>query len=174
MELAKQGVISGYMDAAGRPLGLFGPGNPVTRAELAKIALLGAGVYPEPGIAPRNRSAKGTWAEAYVAKAEMLHWSVYPAIAPVHVPATRGEAVQTLLEAFKVPMLSTDDAANLYSDMAPSHRFAAAIATATSLGLLTGDTAPDGTLFHTIRADDTLNRAEIATLLVRFQKAVQK
>lgn len=43
---AKQdGVISGYTDAAGIPTGLFGPDDPVTRAEFAKIVTVSLEVY---------------------------------------------------------------------------------------------------------------------------------
>ena len=39
------GIISGYTDANGNPNNLFGPNDPVTRAEFAKIVTLGIQVY---------------------------------------------------------------------------------------------------------------------------------
>jgi hypothetical protein len=48
IEQAKRdGIVSGYTDASGFPNGLFGPGDPVTRAEFAKIVTLGMQVYGE-------------------------------------------------------------------------------------------------------------------------------
>lgn len=39
------GIISGYTDANGNPTGKFGPNDPVTRAEFAKMMSLGIDVY---------------------------------------------------------------------------------------------------------------------------------
>ncbi len=39
------GIISGYTDINGEPTGMFGPNDPVTRAEFAKIVTLGMQVY---------------------------------------------------------------------------------------------------------------------------------
>ncbi len=36
----RSGIVSGYLDARGKPTGRFGPGNLVTRAEVAKIVSL--------------------------------------------------------------------------------------------------------------------------------------
>lgn len=46
IERAKQdGVISGYADSQGVPIGLFGPSDPVKRAELAKIVSIALQIY---------------------------------------------------------------------------------------------------------------------------------
>lgn len=46
IEKAKaDGIISGYTDENGMPNGLFGPQDPVTRAEFAKIVTLGMQIY---------------------------------------------------------------------------------------------------------------------------------
>jgi hypothetical protein len=46
IEQAKRdSIISGYTDANGVPTGLFGPEDPVTRAEFAKIVVLGMQTY---------------------------------------------------------------------------------------------------------------------------------
>lgn len=39
------GIVSGYTDESGLPNGLFGPDDPVTRAEFAKMVTLGMQVY---------------------------------------------------------------------------------------------------------------------------------
>jgi len=43
----QSGIASGYKDAAGNLTGQFGPENPVTFAELAKLALGAAGKQPD-------------------------------------------------------------------------------------------------------------------------------
>lgn len=41
----RDGIVSGYTDESGIPTGLFGPLDPVTRAEFAKIVTLGLQMY---------------------------------------------------------------------------------------------------------------------------------
>lgn len=41
----RDGIVSGYTDDTGTPNGLFGPDDPVTRAEFAKIVTLGMQMY---------------------------------------------------------------------------------------------------------------------------------
>lgn len=46
IEKAKEdGLVSGYADASGKPTGLFGPTDSVTRAEIAKIAMSARALY---------------------------------------------------------------------------------------------------------------------------------
>ena len=42
---ARAGLVSGYSDVRGTPTGLFGPGDPVKRAEIAKIISLALQLY---------------------------------------------------------------------------------------------------------------------------------
>lgn len=44
---AKDGLVSGYADEAGVPTGLFGPRDPVKRAEIAKIVSLALLIYAQ-------------------------------------------------------------------------------------------------------------------------------
>jgi hypothetical protein len=41
----RDGVVSGYSDQDGNPTGLFGPAEPVNRAEFAKIVTIAMQVY---------------------------------------------------------------------------------------------------------------------------------
>lgn len=46
IEQAKRdGIVTGYTDAAGVPTGMFGPQDPVSRAELSKMIVLGMQLY---------------------------------------------------------------------------------------------------------------------------------
>jgi hypothetical protein len=61
----EEGIAQGYREEAGKPTGEFGVGNPVTYAEILKMAMEAGGKTPAAG-APRNPSARGSWAAGYV------------------------------------------------------------------------------------------------------------
>jgi hypothetical protein len=155
------GIATGYRNDQGRLTGLFGPANPVTYAEIAKMTLLAAGKAAS-GV-PQNRSARTDWSAPYIATAEALHFSVYRTSQDVRHQATRGEVVQTLLEAFSVPLDATGP--NPFHDLTPTHPHAAALLTAHRLGLITGDTDGKGNLKGAVRPDAPINRAEVSKIL---------
>jgi hypothetical protein len=160
-ELIQKGIVSGYADKLGHPLGIFGPGNPVTYAEVAKMAILGAGLSPSTDT-PKNRSAQNQWSASYIAKAEELALSPYTSSINVNQPISRAEALEAILEAFQIPMTVST---SVYTDVSAKTPYAQAILTATSLGIVQGDTGPDGKPTGTFRPDDTINRAEAAKIL---------
>jgi hypothetical protein len=163
VELAGRGVVSGFRDAHGDPTGLFKPAAHVTIAEMLKMSLLSAGKTLTPA-APRNRSARGDWSAPYVATAETLRLSLFtsPALR-VQADATRGQVIQTLLESFSLPLRKATP--GLYRDLPISSRYADAIATATALGILSGDTDAAGKPTGTVRPNDPINRAEVAKIV---------
>lgn len=163
--LVARGIVEGYKDVRGQRTGLFGPGNGVTYAELAKMAVSAAGKAEETTTAPHNRSARRHWSERYVATAERYGFSAYTPHLAVDEGATRGAVIQTLLEAFGVPL---EDGAVGYRDLRASHPHARAINTATRLGFVSGDTDRSGNPVGTIRPDAAINRAEIAKIIVRL------
>ncbi len=67
------------------------------------------------------------------------------------------------MEAKKIPMPAVTQ--KHYDDVDPSHIHAAAIAAATSLGAVRGDTNQQGEPTGTFRPDDKINRAEVAAIL---------
>ena len=160
--LAQAGIITGYKDANSVLTGQFGPANPVTEAEILKMALLAAGKTIGDGI-PQNALAKDDWSAPYVKTAEDLRLTLYVPTLDVRQPATRGEVVETILEVFGVPTDTRTD--NPFSDMPIDHPHAAAILTAWRLGIITGDTDEQGTPVGIVRPDDLVNRAEAAKIL---------
>lgn len=155
--LVEEKIAQGYHDVDGNPNGVFGVANPVTYAEVLKMALAAAKI-PVTGLPPpRNTFARGTWAAAYVAKAEAQN---IPLILPdldVHGPATRAEVVAILLNVLDLPV--APKAETDFTDIPANHPYAKAIATAYIYGLVQGN--PDGTF----RPDDPINRAEVAKLV---------
>lgn len=162
-DLVQAGIVSGYRDAQGNSAGLFGPADPVTYAQVVKMALLAAGKPIDPDAVPANPGARGSWAAPFVAAAESLGLSVYRADLPVHAPAPRGAVVATLLETLGIPL--RDGIASPFSDLPAGHPYANAILTAWKLGLLTGDTDRTGQPAGTVRPDAPINRAEAAKLV---------
>lgn len=162
--VVKTGVMSGYKDADGNPLGKFGPENAVTIGELAKLAHEIAGIdEAEVDTPAENRGARGEWFEPYVASAESLDWLIYqdPKLDLLR-PATRGEVIITLLQALDVPLLWPKG--KIFTDVFRRTPFAAAIETAATKKIVSGEgtvEAPRG-LFH---PGDPINRAEIAKIL---------
>ena len=100
--LIQSGIASGYRDARGELTGEFGPNNPITYAELAKMAFEAART-PSIGIAsPKNRFAHGHWSADYIAMAETKHISVFDPKLNITIPALRGAVIQTLVEVLQI------------------------------------------------------------------------
>ncbi len=163
-------VARGYKDEQGKLTGEFGVAKPVTNAEILKMALEAAGKNDLKASAPRNKTAQGSWAAAYVGIAESLALTGYSPTTDVHASATRGQVVQLIMETMGITIGKT--AAN-YSDVPANHPNSHAIAAATFFGLIIGDTKADGTPLNTFRPDDLINRAE-ASKLISMARALKK
>jgi hypothetical protein len=162
--LAEWGIVSGYRDATGRATGEFGPGNPVTVAEILKMASEAARI-DEASCSVANRAeAQGHWSAAYVGCAEERRARVLTAgyQAALDRPATRAEVLAIMHDLFgdNVPPVSAG-----FSDAA-AHRFSADIGYASALRIVGGDTDDSGAPMGTFRPDDAVNRAEAAKILV--------
>jgi hypothetical protein len=121
------------------------------------MALLAGGKNPATvKTSPANPSARGTWAAPYVAMAEDLKLSLfaYGNILPVNAPATRAQAIQTLVDLFApdAPASGTFS----FTDVPSGHPNRQAIAVALSRGWVRGGT---------FRPSDTISRAEAAQIL---------
>lgn len=164
-EAAKFGIMAGYKDDDGMPTGMFWPDQPVTLAELAAVTHRLVGHTPKaPSPQPRNISARRTWFTPFFASAEEKGWLVYtdPAVDPLR-PATRGEVVVTLLHALDIPLAWPKG--KLFSDVAISTNFAAAIETAARERLVTGRTDDEGNATGTFGPEKPVNRAEMAKIV---------
>lgn len=164
--LITENIATGYADDTGKPKGEFGVGNPVTIAEVLKMALEGANMDIKVLPPPRNASANGTWASAYVARAEEMELAVLTPDRDVHSPATRGEVIQIVMQAMNI-LTPVDESLmhNMYSDVPEKYSYRTAILSATTQGLISGDTDEDGNRLGTYRPDDFINRAEVAKII---------
>ena len=164
-----EGIAEGYRDESGKPTGEFGVANSVTRAEVLKMSLEAAGTEL-PGGAPRNVSAKGTWAGAYVAAAESLQMTGFTPDVDVTQPATRGEVVQAVLEAMDFPIATQT---STFTDVAPTHPQSKSIATAAFFGLVEGDRDTSGALLNTFRPNDPISRAEVSKIIALIHEVAK-
>lgn len=168
--VVEERIATGYADETGKPKGEFGVDNPVTVAEVLKMAMKAADTDLSGIAPPRNASARGTWAAAYVAKAEEMGLGVVTPDGNVHEPATRAEVVQTILEVLELPIASQEPR---FSDVSLHHPYAHAIATAEFYGLITGDTDAESNPLGTFRPDDPINRAEVAKIIALVKEIMR-
>jgi hypothetical protein len=151
-----RGIISGYKDATGNPLGEFRPANNITIAEILKIALETSGNGQSEGE-PALVAARNHWAKGYVKKAEELGLNIVSDNVDINRPATRGEVIRIMLEALGVkpdPITKSD-----FFDVLVSHVHAAYIQYAKDLGIISGDAGTNN-----FRPDDSINRAEASKI----------
>jgi hypothetical protein len=163
--MAEAGVVSGYKDANGVPLGLFKPANPVSIEELAKILVVRTDTDMETcPQASRNITASGSWSSAYMACAESKQWVVYSdGTVDAKRPATRAEVIATVLQAYKKE--SGDAKGTVFKDVEVSMQFAGAIEKAHADGIVIGYTDAEGNALGMFGPSDDVKRAEIAKML---------
>ncbi len=157
-QVAQKGIFNGYKDASGKPLGKYGPSDPITLAQLAKVSVI---------IGNRTVKAEGKgddWAQPYLDAVSNMKLSLATVMKfDKNAQATRGQVVQALLEALHVDLT---EKASSFSDVRLSSPYAAAIATAEKLGIISGDTGKNGKPTGTFRPDAPINRAEVAKMVI--------
>ena len=132
------------------------------------MALMAAEKDVLSGALPNNLSGRKTWAAPFIAAAEKAGFTLFQKTTlNVNAPAKRGEVILTMLEALGIPLT---DAPSTYKDVPKSSPYAKAIATATSLGIVSGDKDASGTLTGTFRPTATINRAEVSKMIMEALK----
>ncbi len=164
-DVAGRGIVSGYRDADGFPLGLFGPADSVTIEQLAKMAVESAGISLELCKDPaKNPTAEGSWSLPYIACAEQKGWAVYSdGTVDVHRLATRAEVVVTILQAFTVKLDTKKG--TVFNDVTTSTQFGGAIETAADDGIVSGYRTASGKATGEFGPEDPVNRAETAKII---------
>ncbi|MDD5624034.1 MAG: Ig-like domain-containing protein, partial [Candidatus Peribacteraceae bacterium] len=167
--VVEEQIATGYADEGGKLKGEFGASNPVTYAEVLKMALKAAGKDAASLPPPRNGSAQGTWAAPFVAQAEVMSLSVFAPSLDVQEAATRGAVIQTILEVMSLPIANQVPP---FIDVPEKHPYARAIATAAFFGLINGDTDANGTALGTFRPDAPITRAEVAKIVALVKEVM--
>lgn len=164
------GIAQGRKDASGNLTGEFGPGLDVKRTEALKMALELIGITPS-GSSGRSAFA-GQWSNSYVASGIGLGMSIAKDIQSPGDDATRGEVVQSAIEAANSISSEKIDLNNatgtVFPDVPATHKNAAAIEKAAELGIIAG--YPDGTF----KPDNTIKRGEVAKILQKFGELIGK
>ena len=163
--VARHGVVSGYKDANGNPTGQFGPGNPVTIAEILKMAYEAAGqniTLCKQTV--RLPQAASHWAGPYVACAEEDGMRVLGTQPDLNRGAMRAEVIAIIHDAFREQVPS---GRSPFADTA-GHPYEADIAYASIMGVVSGDNDPNGLPTGTFRPNDGINRAEAAQVISKM------
>ncbi len=165
-DLAELGLVSGYRDAEGMPTGAYGPADPVTLEQVAKVAVLASGVDATAcPLSPRNVTSSGSWSASYVSCAERGEWAVFSdPTADLRRPATREEVVMTILQAFKREF-DIDTASLTFTDVEKTSAYAPAIAKAATDGVVSGYTDESGELSGKFGPTNGVTRAEFAKIV---------
>ncbi len=153
------GAFDGYRNIQGEPLGIYGPTDSITWGQLAKVVLRLAKV--EVPVA----SEKEDWYVPYMRTAKTLHYSAFKGSITASAAVTRGAVVVTILEALDIPIKNGELP---YSDVPTDSPYADAIATATTLGIVSGDEGK-----KTFRPDAPINRAEVAKMIMKTWELTQ-
>ncbi len=168
--MARLGIINGYKDSAGSPTGMFGPGDPVTLAQLSKIVHSYVGEEPR-NIAPEllmHKSAANTWFQNYVGSAEEQDWRVFldPNL-DLNRPATRGEILVTFLQVLDIPLQWPKG--NVFKDVNRRTPYASAIETSAGLGIVAGKSDAAGNKTGYFGPGESVTRAELAKILATLK-----
>jgi hypothetical protein len=167
--VAQWQIVSGYKNSAGEPLGLFGPGDQVTIAEMLKMALKAAQVdETQCTRTPIHPHAQGHWAYPFVSCAEQRNMRIMQTYPHLDSPARRYEVLVIMHDAF------TDHVPALLSSFDDSidHPYEGDIAFASVLGVVSGDQDTQGRPLGTFRPNDAVNRAEAAKIIYEKLRTV--
>ncbi len=166
-EAAERGIVSGYKDANGNYLGIYGPERNVSVEELAKMAVKAALIVESScGTTVKNPGAQTSWSRPYITCAEQANWSIYnDENLRITRPATRAEVIATLMDAFKIEYSDRIVAGSVFKDVKDSTRFASAIEKAIVDGIVSGYTNPDGSRTGYFGPNNPVTRAEVAKMI---------
>jgi len=168
------GIVSGYKDSDGNPLGEYRPGNQITYVEGLKIALEAAGHgKAESSERTKNNAANyHSWAKPYVKKAEEIDLPIMRWHSMIDNPIARITAVQLVLDAFGAAPIGTDENTQFTDVNCKTDkgliRGCRYIQKAADLGIVSGN--PDGT-FAPHRG---VNRAEMAKIIMNAVQILGK
>lgn len=161
--IAELGIISGYRDASGIPLGKFGPADQVTLEQVVKVVLYASGKNPDCQGTLLNQNAS-SWAAPFILCAEQAQWSVFSdGTVDTKRAATRAEVIATVLQAFGKQTGNTSG--DIFTDVGSSTLYAAAIEQAKKDGIVNGYTDAQGNPTGIFGPADAVKRAEFAKMV---------
>jgi hypothetical protein len=161
--VADWGIVSGYRNAQGQLTGDYGPGNPVTIAEVLKMSFRASGVDETQCRRPvRLPEAKGHWAEHFVSCGEEIGMRILQTShLDLNRKAKRAEVIAIIHDAFG------DAIPPLYSTFKDTvgHPLEADIAYAAARGIVGGYKNEKGEETGIFDPNGNINRAEVAKVI---------
>lgn len=162
--LAEWGIVSGYRNRDGELTGLFQPANPVTVAEVLKMATQAAKV--DTSLCPqplRHSDAQDHWARPFVGCAEAVQLRLLDADARLALDraATRAEVLTIVHDMFgqqPAPIFAP------FNDTR-EHAYEGDIGFGVIEGIVSGDVDAQGRPLGTFRPDAPINRAEVSKII---------
>jgi len=164
-DVLKKRIMSGYKNNQGNLMGEFGPSDPVTIAQLVKIAHEVAGIdETKARSTPINVRARNQWFTQYFASAENRGWQVFKdARLNPGRKATRAEVITTVLQALSVPRKWPTS--KMFTDVTHDTLYASSIETAAADGVMSGYSDALGNPTGEFKPNAPINRAEMAKLI---------
>lgn len=157
-------IVAGYRDENGRLTGEFGPTDPVTVAQVLKMAVVGAGYDLNDYTV--GDAWRDVWYGPYIGVAQNEKFSFFiNRKSNFEAPATRGEVAQIVADAFRVWL--SGDTAEPFKDVPSGNAYARAINQLYADEVVTGDTDAYGHTTGSFRPGDRINRAEAVKLVMR-------
>ena len=154
--IAEWGIVSGYRDALGNRTGYFGPGDPVTIAQMLRMTMEAANVNVGACDTPGS-----SWQYKYLVCGQLLELRILKGNVNVDRPALRGEVLGLIHDVFDEhlqleasPFVDTD-----------KHMYEHDIAHATAQGVVSGDIGDHGKPTGRFRPNSLINRAEASKIL---------
>ncbi len=164
--LEQLGIIGGYLDDNGNETGLFGPGDPVTKAEITNM-LFQIGDLPfDPILEAKNPYATNHWAKEEIAMGEALGMTMWADLPNPDKKASRAGVIRAIFEIFDVEV-PTGPVRSSFSDVDIHSPDLQIIQYAKRLGIVSG--YPDGT-FH---PNEPILRAEAAKIMQKVYELVK-
>lgn len=166
-------IMAGYEDDRGQSTGKFGPADPVTVAQLSKIAHTMTGLDETLATgAPKNPAARGQWFTRYMASAEKEGWLLFiDGTVDPNRPATRAEVVGTVLQVLNIPIKWATG--TVFTDVKRGTPYGWAVETAASEGIVSGQKDSSGHDTGIFHPNDPINRAEISKIIITVYEKYQ-
>jgi hypothetical protein len=162
-------VISGFEDEKGELTGELKPAQDVTYAEALKMVLEFAQVLVEENASYEleHLSAEGAWFEAYVAAYESIDSDLFPTDLDFNEAISRAEVMQLFVDVLELSPSAENEAVD-FLDVSISTSYMEAIDIMSSHEWIEGSRNEEEELTYLFGPADSLNRAELFTLIDRL------
>jgi len=181
-DAADLGIVSGYQDAAGNNLDLFGPGDNVTLGQVLKIMVEAAGY----NVNNYNKviEDEANWIHPYYRVSIAEDFGIFVgAFEDIEQVANRSSVAMTLIDTFypggKLEIMQDTSYQNPFSDVHVQNTYQdgtfswganSFILKLAEDGIISGDTDSSGSPLGTFRPTEPINRAEVVKMALKARE----